>query len=230
MGTCSTYHEVDVPRGHTFEAVDVPFKWGADPLLLFDVRHLPAGVRFSSRESDPFFAELPEHVQFESGFLDGLHEWSHTYSDLLNALRHSHPHSIIVIDDVVPSDEYSSIPDEQEALFARSAAGLPGLPWHGDVYKTLLEVSDYHPELDFRVIYDPAGNSQAVLLRVAPTGYGSMSERIAERFEAYSHVSCSDIFADGVQPRTFRFTDGRGAIESAVRGRPTVGSTGPTRW
>ncbi len=43
------------------------------------------------RESASYFADLDPRVIFKLALLDGLHEWSQTYRDLLNTLRHSRP-------------------------------------------------------------------------------------------------------------------------------------------
>src|SRR4051812_20804380 len=61
MPACSTYLEVGVSLGRTFEEVTVPFRWGVDPHPRFDVHHLPEGAIFSPLESDRFFNGLPEN-------------------------------------------------------------------------------------------------------------------------------------------------------------------------
>jgi hypothetical protein len=159
----STYLEVGVQHGSTLERVAVPFKWGVDPYPRFWTGSLPEGYRFFQGTSDDFFNALASNVRFDLIFLDGLHTWTQTYRDLIHASRHSHDLSVLLIDDVLPSDEFSALPSEDEALRRRHATGRITWEWHGDVYKTLVAIERHHPELDFQVIEDFEGNSQAVV-------------------------------------------------------------------
>lgn len=217
MRACSTYLEIGVQRGHTFQDIGVAFKWGVDPAPLFNTEHLPAGVRFTRLESDAFFADLDPRVTFDLAFLDGLHTWSQTYRDLLNTLRHSHPSTLILIDDVVPSDQFSALPDEAEALKTRADAGLSGLEWHGDVYKVLLAVGQAHPELDFRVIDDASGNSQAILWQRADASPTNWTEPDPEVVAYIDQVAYAQVFIDGSAPASFRLSPEVPALDEALR-------------
>jgi len=163
LPAASTYLEVGVQHGTTLEQVQVPFKWGVDPYPRFRTRSLPEGYRFYHGTSDDFFGTLKPNVRFDLIFLDGLHTWTQTYRDLLNATKHTHDLSAFLIDDVLPIDEFSALPSEEEALRRRHATGSITWEWHGDVYKTLVAIDRFHPELEFQVIEDLKGNSQAVV-------------------------------------------------------------------
>ena len=69
-----------------------------------------------------------------------------------------------MIDDTVPSDEYSAIPDQEASYRARDAAGLEGRPWHGDVWRVVMMLDRHHPELEWRTIIDE-GNPQTLVWR-----------------------------------------------------------------
>jgi len=149
LSECSTYLEIGVQEGKTFEAVDVNFKWAVDPNPLFNVHAMPPGCRLSEIPSDQFFLELSESVRFDLVFIDGLHHWEQAYRDLVNSLAHGRPGMAVLIDDTVPVDEFSAERSQAEAITKRRQSGSPSRIWNGDVYKILCCLSDHHPELDW---------------------------------------------------------------------------------
>ncbi|WP_353953741.1 class I SAM-dependent methyltransferase [Knoellia sp. S7-12] len=213
MPNCSGYLEIGVDWGDTFEGVRVPFRWGVDPYPNFNLRRLPAGARFSPMASDDFFRGLPPQHSFDLVFVDGLHEWRQTYRDVMASLLHIPPHGVIVLDDVVPDDEFASLPDQSLALELRRAAGNFSTRWQGDVYKVLLAILETHPEIEFRVIDGP--HAQAVLWRrdsstVAPDG------QVEERLSVIDALKYADVFVEGNTPEAFRVVGETEAIETAL--------------
>ena len=162
--------------------------------------------------SDEYFAANPD-ANFDLVFLDGLHTFRQTYTDLINALR-TCPDGPILIDDTVPSDEVSAIPDQEESRRERSRRGWSGSPWHGDVFKVILCVHDAHPELSVRTIDDGSGNPQSVVWRsdmnVVPQAVG---ESVLEK---YDDVQFSEVFKDGT-PLAFAPCDEAAAIAAVLR-------------
>lgn len=195
----STYLEIGVAHGATFEAVDFPFKWGVDPVPKFNTHLLPQGSRFACQTSDEFFSQLDPAVRFDLVFVDGLHEWHQTYTDVLNCIAHSHPCTVILLDDVIPADEFASWPDMDTALIARNRTGNMSAGWQGDVYKVLFAISDFHPELEFRVIHD-GYNAQAVIWRKRGTAKNVQQRATAD---LYAEQTYSRVFADGLPPSWF---------------------------
>jgi hypothetical protein len=220
MPACSTYLEVGVSLGRTFEQVTVPFRWGVDPHARFDVHHLPHGVIFSPLESDRFFDRLPENQKFDLVFLDGLHEWRQTYRDLLNTLDHTPDHAIILIDDVVPDDEWSAIPDQALAIEKKRAAGKTDHRWQGDVFKVVLAIAAHHPELDFCVVGEsgPRDNPQALVWRRGLPSPNYSVAAMAEFRAKLDQVKFGDVFQEGKIPDTFRPTREEAGIRAALTG------------
>lgn len=165
------YLEIGVWKGVTFLDVTAVQKIGVDPVFDFDVESV-ANERTVLVEatSDEFFAGLPVDRTFDFVFLDGLHTFEQTYRDLCNVLLHSHRRTVILIDDTLPTDPYSALPDQERSLRLRAQQKLPGTPWHGDVFRVALMIHGYHPALAYRTIRW-AGNPQTLVWRgprVAP--------------------------------------------------------------
>ena len=160
------YLEIGVREGETFFAVDVPYRVAVDPVFAFDkaARRTP-GVVFHEVGSDAFFAGLDLDQRFDLIFLDGLHRFEQTYRDLTNALAHSHDRTVILIDDTIPSSLYSAQRDFDRIMAERQRLGRAGDgTWHGDVYKMVLAINDFHPSLDYVTITGD-GNPQTVVWR-----------------------------------------------------------------
>jgi hypothetical protein len=162
-----SYLEVGVRDGSTFFQVPLASKVAVDPEFAFDPgQRSSTSETFFSLTSDAYFAGPVGDAVFDLTYLDGLHTYEQTTRDLLNALRHSHARSIVVIDDTWPSDPFSALPDTDEALFLRknysrdlSAWGY----WHGDVFKVPVFIHDYMPWLSYRTFRPEGGEPQTVV-------------------------------------------------------------------
>lgn len=209
------YLEVGIADGHTIEHVTIAERVGVDPLPRFDLDRLPAGVTIHSVTSDEFFAGATD--EFDVVFLDGLHTYTQTYRDLVNTLALS-SNAAILIDDVVPSDEISAMPNLDEATAARHRLGHTSRPWHGDVFLTILAIEQAHPELEVRTIIG-SGNEQALVWRT-----GEVSEQMDDAaLAALAERAYSEVFANGVPP-SFHPADEAAAIRAAVAGVRALGS------
>lgn len=196
MPSCTRYLEIGVAQGLTLEQVHVASKIGVDPTPQFDTQKLPRGVTFHQMESDSFFSHQAANETFDLIFLDGLHEWKQTYKDLINALHHCTPNSVILVDDVIPDDELSAFPDWDEALAMKDAAGIFDGRWQGNVFKVLLAISEFHPELHFQVIgqRDRSDNPQAIVWtrsQVDPRSIHAVSD---SKFQHIDALAYSDVF------------------------------------
>ena len=94
-----------------------------------------------------------------------MHTFEQAYRDLCNAIVHSHPGTPILVDDTVPSDVYSTLRDPEQAFAFRAAAGPDGgAAWHGDTFKVVFALHDFHLALDYRTIVG-SGNPQTLVWR-----------------------------------------------------------------
>jgi hypothetical protein len=149
----ATYLEVGLGNGGTFDGVNVPHKVGVDPHPWnLAVSHLE-GVHTVT--SDEYFSRhWNDGVRFDLILLDGLHTAEQTYRDFVNSLHYAHASTIWLIDDVIPSDVFSAIPNQTEAVKQRKAAiGGNDTAWHGDVYKALWMIKTFHNNMRVRTFW-----------------------------------------------------------------------------
>ena len=180
------YLEIGVQRGLTFAGVIADLKYAVDPKFQFELKEFNNGVsRYFEILSDQFFAYLQnEQILFDVIFLDGLHEYSQTYRDLVNSLDHLAPGGFILVDDVYPNDEFSFLDDENEAYRLRALSVAPGplrdYSWHGDIFKVIAIVHDYHQRLSYRTFFNEGSNPQTVIWREyscdRPARFGGLNE------------------------------------------------------
>jgi len=162
------YLEIGVEHGSTFLGVKAEHKVGIDTSFRFNItEYSNPATNFLQMESDSAFEVInQEDFGYDVIFIDGLHTFEQTYRDFLNALEVLEPNGFIVIDDVWPNDRYSYIADQKVAyeLRARSLNGAPlsDYSWHGDVFKVIAIIHDFHQHIEYRTFWDN-GNPQSVL-------------------------------------------------------------------
>lgn len=200
----SRYLEIGVNRGDTFFKVPLPLKVAVDPDFKFNPAELGRpGEFFFSTTSDDFFHQLgtpgseveqslssnfPEgKIAFDLIFLDGLHTFEQTLRDFANSLHFSHENTIWLLDDTVPSDEYSALPDMDRSLAARRKAGIKGMTWHGDVFKVIPAIHDHFPDYSYCTLIED--NPQTVVWKAAKRDV----EPVFASLEAIAAMSCHDI-------------------------------------
>lgn len=216
MRKATTYLEVGVQHGLTFRDVALPFRWGVDPVPKFNVRRLQSGCKFSSVTSDIFFDELNKDVFFDLIFLDGLHEWKQTYRDLMNSLTHLNENGVILIDDVVPDDEYSAVPDLNESIRIKKQLGIGNTRWQGDVFKVLLAIINLHPELGLCVIGEETNNAQALVWKNVVPQFQTVSKHESEEFLRIDALTYEDVFIKQNVQKLFNYLPEEKGIDQAV--------------
>lgn len=173
----SRYLEIGVAEGTTFFSVKMPHKVAVDPAFQFDPEERGGdGMYFFPQSSDDFFAQFasrPEASAFKTAegktlfdviFIDGLHTYEQTMRDFNNSLRFAHEHTVWLIDDTVPDDPYSALPDQKRSLAYKKRVGVLSASWHGDVYKMVFALHDLYPDFSYCTIMD-RGNPQTMVWR-----------------------------------------------------------------
>ncbi len=152
-GQYRSYLEIGVDGGFTFNQVDIPFKTGVDPHF-----KLPESELFGrtyNMVSDTYFAS--HDTTFDCVFIDGLHTYGQSKQDFINAWQRRNDSGIVILDDCDPADELAALPDLEECLRRRRAAGRPDdHTWMGDVYRTVLWLHD-HTDYAFAYVRESLG-------------------------------------------------------------------------
>ena len=211
------YLEIGIFEGLTFAHVKIRHRVGVDPQPLFDLRYPPRGCEVEVLTSDAYFAKIDASVRFDAAFVDGLHTAEQTYRDLINVFAHLN-HGPVLIDDTVPLDEISAIPDQEESYRVRAAAGLEGRQWHGDVWRVVVLLERHHPELEWRTITD-RGNPQTLVWR--RHAGSKVSAANAEQVAAVMELAYVDVFASGT-PATFQPVSEDEALAVCARALQTL--------
>ena len=134
LATCSTI------------AVDPKFRLGGRDVI----GKKPLCV-FFQETSDKFFQQHDLkrilNGSIDMAFLDGMHHCEYLLRDFANTERHSCPHSMIALHDCVPVDLAIA-----GRTFSQSRAVHRAYWWAGDVWRTLLALQKYRPDLSFTVL------------------------------------------------------------------------------
>lgn len=157
-----SYLEIGVETGRTLLNVDMPKKDGVDPSFRFDTGLFASpDVRFFSQTSDAFWTS-GEGKTYDIIMIDGLHTFEQTFRDLLCSMRFSHQQTVWLIDDTLPSDVFSAIPDQARSMRERQRVGSRSRAWHGDVFKIVPAIHDFIPVFDYATIVR-SGNPQTLV-------------------------------------------------------------------
>lgn len=131
---CTSYLEIGVRMGRTFDRVNVPRKVGVD------VKPGPATTFLGT--SDEFFGQ--NEMSFDLVFVDGLHHCEQVLRDIDNALRVLRPDGVIVAHDCLP------------AAFEHQLRQPVVSTWNGDVWKAIAVLRSW-PDVDCAVHDDDFG-------------------------------------------------------------------------
>ena len=199
------YLEIGIHDGYTFEAIKARHKIGVDPIARFDPLRLPAKTTVFIGESDLFFSQY-EGSSFSLIFIDGLHEAKQCWRDLLNSLNNLEVGGVILLDDVMPRDEASSLPDFDHSEREKALSGIVHGEWSGDVYKVLGAVATFHPELGIELVGTPDDKVQAFIWRKTEQHKPYLvSEEVMRQIDAWVFA---DFFpATGLSPVVSAFSE-----------------------
>ncbi|MGQ0675227.1 MAG: class I SAM-dependent methyltransferase [Rhodospirillales bacterium] len=156
------YLEIGVSKGESFFPLRIARKVAVDPhprlswrkrlrnclgnpLNLFNAYYPVA--------SDEYFARVrPPPGGFDLVFIDGLHTYEQALRDTLNALKVLKPGGVVALHDCNPPHAAAGFPARSyEDAAAARPPGWTG-EWCGDVWKAIVHLRAFHPELDVAVL------------------------------------------------------------------------------
>ena len=158
-----SYLEIGVDQGATFHAIQAARKVAVDPRFAFDVaaaRTDPANAVCEYREmtSDAYFKDVHQPGDlFDVIFIDGLHTFSQTLKDLLNATSCIRADGVIIVDDVIPASYAASLPDLDLSRRFWAATNNPDGSWMGDVFRLVFFVNVYMPFFRYATVAENHG-------------------------------------------------------------------------
>lgn len=162
--------EIGVSQSASLARVPAPaIAIGVDPVPSV-IYPLQTEAHIFAETSDDFFArrnvrELLRGEPLSIGFIDGSHIFEQALRDFMNLERYCGPNSVIMIHDTVPLDELTQR-RTPETHFST-----------GDVWKTILCLKQYRPDLDIFTIATPPTGLTVVL------GLNPSSNVLTENYE-----------------------------------------------
>lgn len=165
-----TYMEIGVETGATLAlatcpslAVDVEYRLNRDVMA-----NKPACLMYRMT-SDRFFAENKPARLFgrpvDFAFLDGMHLFEFLLRDFIGAEAACATDSVIALHDCLPFDVFMTRRDRGDPVISSQTA-TPYL-WTGDVWKTVLALRRYRPDLLIQA-YDAAPTGLVLVSNLAP--------------------------------------------------------------
>lgn len=160
------YLEIGVRDGKTISKINAKTKLGVDPA--YQLRKNLAikqvfgfnNFKLFKQTSDLFFEREAKKV-FPDGidlvFIDGLHNYDQSLRDVINSLKFLNPKGFLVLHDCNPKGAAQAYPIQNsydEVIEVLRNGGIEG--WtgecNGDVWKTIVHLRAFHPELNVRTI------------------------------------------------------------------------------
>ncbi len=141
----ATYLEIGIAQGASLEIVrPETLALGVDPNP--QLRKQPGpNQRVFAQTSDDFFAKCDIASELgdktvDLAFIDGLHHLEFALRDFINVEKYCSPNSVVLIHDVYPIDAMSAA-RERASQF-----------WSGDIWRLILILKKYRPDLTVNVI------------------------------------------------------------------------------
>jgi hypothetical protein len=181
-----TYVEIGIFSGLSFRLTGEPtLAIGVDPEPRLASPPSPRH-RIFRQASDAFFAEhdvaaLFDGLPVELALIDGMHHFEFALRDFVNLERCSAPHGTILVHDCYPIDAVSSARER--------ATGF----WSGDVWRLILALRRWRPELAIHTVaVPPTGLAIVRNLDPASRVLAENLERVCAEFLAVGYDAIAD--------------------------------------
>lgn len=183
----NTYLEIGVAGGRSLALADAERIIGVDP-----APNLAENERYKiyPKTSDLFFEEdapqLFAQQKIDLAFIDGMHLFEFALRDFINIERYSHKEGYVAIHDILPR------------TFSEASRGRMTVNWTGDVWRLIIALRKYRPDLNI-IVLDSAPTGLAVVTNLNPD-----SNFLRENFE--------EIFKEIMEVKTLSFLEARDLV------------------
>jgi hypothetical protein len=155
------YLEIGVQRGKNFYKIRALRKIAIDPKFIIGYKRrlfnflALLNSTFFEMTSNQFFEKKAGSIlakkKIDVAFIDGLHTYEQSLTDFNNCLKYLAPNGVILFHDCNPQSreaaEPVSSPQEMMNKFQRKNS-----EWNGDVWKTIVHLRTFHPDLKVFVL------------------------------------------------------------------------------
>jgi hypothetical protein len=179
-----TYFEIGVETGRSLRlAAPGTRAVGVDPKPVLEAP-LPPDAKLFQLTSDEFFARHDLRAELgglpvDLAFIDGMHLFEYALRDFINTERYCEAGSTILFDDCLPRDRLTA--QRERALTF----------WTGDVWKVVLVLKKYRPDLSVHTIAAPP-NGLCVVRNLDPRST-VLSDRLADITKEFTPLDYSAI-------------------------------------
>jgi glycosyltransferase involved in cell wall biosynthesis len=187
-----TYLEIGVSTGQSLALARPPTRAiGVDPQPKINVP-FAAETHIFRETSDEFFAKgqlasLLSERPLSLAFIDGEHVFAQSLKDFINVEAFCGQRSAIMIHDTIPLDEVTQRPNRQRKFYT------------GDVWKTVLCLKHYRPDLDIFTIAAPwSGLTIVTGLNPASRILVDRYREAIERFDAMPYADVENCLEDAL--------------------------------
>ena len=207
----ANYLEIGIHTGETFDlAASTTRAIGVDPSP--QVGHAPwPNQRVFAQTSDDFFATTDVKAELggpvELAFIDGLHHFDFALRDFANIERLARPDSVVAIHDCWPLDAVTSARERSTVL------------WTGDVWRLIVLLRKYRPDLSVHTIGAPP-SGLGLVLGLDPSSR-LLFERHDELVREFMALEYAAIENTKAQALNLAPADGP-AIQRLLAARPTA--------
>lgn len=155
---------------------------GVDPVNSL-MHSLHSNTKIFFETSDVFFEKHDVEKEFEGkidlAFIDGMHLFEFVLRDFINTEKYCKKDSVIVLHDTIPIDKITS-----------SRELLPGY-WTGDVFKIILILRKYRPDLKlYNISTPPIGTC---IVRNTDSQNNILKENYDKILKEYMNIDYDDI-------------------------------------
>ncbi|SMH47943.1 class I SAM-dependent methyltransferase [Mesorhizobium australicum] len=189
-----TYLEIGTLNGATLKlstaksiAIDPKFQVDGNCLVGKPACH------FFQMTSDQFFRDHSPSAllgsEIDLAFLDGMHLFEYLLRDFINTERHCRPNSIIAMHDCIPTDSHVARRSGGDQRYSETSPHPEW--WAGDVWKVLLALREFRPELTI-VSVDAPPTGLVLVSNLSPTST-VLSDSYFEIVRKYIDMEISDI-------------------------------------